>query len=145
TDFHELLDLILLDTQELLAADENVSIKGNDINFDFVRRREIFIPAIKKMVEAVENVILGELLTKSNKMTRAEGSYNRANKLFFEVSESMGRIINYLEDQKELPKFIYQLSLFCRENASSIRNRRKIQEPPYSDMISTLDYLILNL
>ncbi len=145
TDFHELLDLILLDTQELLAANINVSIKGNDINFDFIRRREVFIPAIKTMVEAVENVILGELLAKCNKMTRAEGSYNRANKLFFEVSESLGKILNYLEDQKELPKFIYQLSLFCRENASSIRNRRKKQEPPYSDMITTLDYLILNL
>ncbi len=145
TDFHELLDLILLDTQELLAANENVSIKGNAINFDFVRRREVFIPSIKTMVKAVEHVILGELFAKSNKMTRAEGSYNRANKLFFEVSESMGKIINYLEDQIELPKFIYQLSLFCRENASSIRSRRKRQEPPYSDMISTLDYLILNL
>ncbi|MHA1419336.1 MAG: hypothetical protein ACTSVO_09955 [Candidatus Heimdallarchaeaceae archaeon] len=145
TDFHELLDLILLDTQELLATNENVSIKGNDINFDFVRRREIFIPAIKTMVEAVENVILGELFAKNNKMTRAEGSYNIANKLFFEISESLGKIINYLEDQKELPKFLYQLSLFCRENASSIRNRRKRQEPPYSDIIATLDYLILNL
>ena len=145
TDFHELLDLILLDTQELLAANENVSIKGNDINFDFVRRREVFIPVIKAMVEAIENIILGELFTKSNKMTKAEGSYNRANKLFFEISESLGKIINYLEDQKELPKFVYQLSLFSRENASSIRSRTKRQDPPYSDMISTLDYLILNL
>jgi len=98
TDFHELLDLILLDTQELLAANENVSIKGNDINFDFVKRREAFIPVIKKMVEAVENVILGELFAINNKKTKAEGSYNRANKLFFEVSESLGKIVNYLED-----------------------------------------------
>ncbi|MBY9001652.1 MAG: hypothetical protein KGD64_12110 [Candidatus Heimdallarchaeota archaeon] len=145
TDFHGLLDLILLDTQELLAANVNVSIKGNDINFDFVRRREVFIPAIKTLTEAVECIILGELFAKNNKMTRAEGSYNRANKMFFEVSESMGKIMNYLEDQKELPQFLYQASLFCRENASSIRDRRKRQDPPYSDIISALDYLVLKL
>ena len=145
SEFQELLDLILLDTQELLAANLRVLIKGKEINYDFVKRRESFVPAIKTMAEAAVNVILGELFAKSNNMTKAEGSYNRASKLFYDVSESLGKIIDYLEDQKELPQFLYQISLFCRENASSIRDRRKLKEPPYSDIVSTLDYLILNL
>jgi len=145
TDFQEMLDLILLDTQELLAVKKNVSIKGNEINWDFVKRREAFVPAIKKMFDSIKNIILGELFIRTKKTSKALGSYSRAGDSLYDVSESLGKIMDYLEDQKELPQLVYSLSLFSRENAGALRDRRKIREVPYQELISTLDYLILNL
>ena len=145
TEFHELLDLILLDTKELIATSKNVSIKGNEINWDFVKRRNIFGPAIKKMYEAIQGIILGELYTIAKKPSKAISNYTKASKNFYEVSEMLGGIAEYLEEQKEMPKMIYTFSLFCRENSKAIRDRRKRQPAPYSEVVSILDYLLLNL
>lgn len=145
TDFQEMLDLILIDTQELLAVKKNVSIKGNEINWDFVKRREAFVPAIKMMFDSIKNIILGELLIRVKKSSKAAGSYSRAGDSLYEVSEALGKIVDYLEDQRELPQLVYTLSLFSRENAGALRDRRKRQDVPYQELISTLDYLILNL
>ncbi len=144
-EFNELLDLILLDTQELIAINKDVSIKGNLINWDFVKRRNVFGPVIKKTFEAIRNVLLGEVYHLAKKSDIATGWYSKAGNLFYEVSETVGKIIDYLEGQKELPKMIYTFSLFCRENAKAIRNRRKKQPVPYQDLINTLDYFVLNL
>jgi hypothetical protein len=145
TDFHEMLDLILIDTQELLAVKKNVSIKGNEINWDFVKRREAFIPAIKMMFESIKDIILGELFIRTKKTSKAAGSYARAGDSLYTVSDSLGKIVDYLEDQMELPQLVYTLSLFSRENAGALRDRRKRRDVPYQELISTLDYLILNL
>jgi len=145
TEFHELLDLILLDTKELIATSKNVSIKGNEINWDFVKRRNIFGPAIKKMYEATQGIILGELYAIAKKPSKAISNYTKASKNFYEVSEMLGGIAEYLEEQKEMPKMIYTFSLFCRENSKAIRDRRKRQPAPYSEVVSILDYLLLNL
>ncbi|MEE9409711.1 MAG: hypothetical protein V3V41_02160 [Candidatus Heimdallarchaeota archaeon] len=144
-EFHELLDLIMMDTQELIVANKEASIKGNEINWDFVHRRKAFIPAIKKMFEAIKSVILGELYSKIKKSSKGISNYTNAGDLFYEVSEMLGKVVNYLDEQKELPQLVYTMSLFSRENAKSIRDRRKRQEVPYQEMVSTLDYLILNL
>ena len=145
TEFHELLDLILLDTKELIATSKTVSIKGNEINWDFVKRRNIFGPAIKKMYEATQGIILGELYAIAKKPSKAISNYTKASKNFYEVSEMLGGIAEYLEEQKEMPKMIYTFSLFCRENSKAIRDRRKRQPAPYSEVVSILDYLLLNL
>ena len=144
-DFQEMLDLIMIDTQELLAANVDVSIKGNEINWDFVKRREAFIPAVKSMFEAVKFVILGELNILTKKKTKAESSFVKAGDLLYEISSSLGKIAHYLEDQQELPQTVYTMSLFCREISQAIRDRRKTKEIPYRDIVSVLDYLILNL
>ena len=144
-DFQEMLDLIMIDTQELLAAKVEVSIKGNDINWDFVKRREAFIPAVRSMFEAVKHVILGELNALIKKKAKAETSYLKAGELLYNISSDLGKIANYLEEQKDLPQTVYTLSLFCRENSQAIRDRRKTKEVPYRELVSILDYLILNL
>ena len=144
-DFQEMLDLIMIDTQELIAANIEVTIKGKEINWDFVKRREAFIPAVKSMFEAVKYVILGELNVITKKKAKAESSYLKAGELLYEISSSLGKIAQYLEDQKELPQTVYTISLFCRENSKAIRDRRKTKEVPYGEIISILDYLILNL
>ncbi|MCE7743332.1 MAG: hypothetical protein GOP50_12850 [Candidatus Heimdallarchaeota archaeon] len=144
-EFTELIDLILLDTKELIAINKDVSIKGNLINWDFVKRRNIFGPLIKKTFEAIRNVLLGEVYHLAKKPTIATGWYTSASKLFYEISETLGKIVEYLEDQKDLPQMIYKFSLFCRENANAIRNRRKKQPVPYQELVSTLDYFVLNL
>ncbi|MCE7740469.1 MAG: hypothetical protein GPJ50_13930 [Candidatus Heimdallarchaeota archaeon] len=145
TEFHELMDLILLDTQELIATSKNVSIKGNEINWDFVKRRNIFGPVIKKMYEGLQGVILGELYAIVKKPSKASSKYTKSSKNFYEVSETLGKIAEYLEEQKEMPKMIYTFSLFCRENSKAIRDRRKRQPVPYPEIVSILDYLLLNL
>ena len=144
-DFQEMLDLILIDTQELLAANVEVSIKGNEINWDFVKRREAFIPAVRSMFNVVKFVILGELNILTNKKAKAESNFLEAGELLYEISSSLGNIATYLEDQQELPQTVYTLSLFCRENSQAIRDRRKPKEVPYRELVSILDYLILNL
>jgi tetratricopeptide (TPR) repeat protein len=144
-EFHEMLELIQIDTQELIAANVEVSIKGNEINWNYIKRRASFIPAIKKMHEAIKFVLLGELNILTKNKTKAEGSYNKAGDIFYEISEALGKIIEHLEDQKELPQLVYTLSLFSRENASAIRDRRKVKDVPYNEIVSTMDYLILNL
>ncbi|OLS29838.1 MAG: hypothetical protein HeimAB125_21290 [Candidatus Heimdallarchaeota archaeon AB_125] len=101
TEFHELLDLILLDTKELIATSKNVSIKGNEINWDFVKRRNIFGPAIKKMYEATQGIILGELYAIAKKPSKAISNYTKASKNFYEVSEMLGGIAEYLWILKE--------------------------------------------
>ncbi len=145
TEFHHLLDLILLDTQELIATNKNVSIKGNEINWDFVQRRNTFGPAIKKMYEAIQGIILGELYAIVKKPTEAVSNYTKSSTRFYEVSEALGKIAEYLEEKKEIPQMIYTFSLFCRENSKAIRDRRKRQPVPYSEIVSILDYLLLNL
>ena len=145
TEFNELIDLILLDTQELIAINKDVSIKGNLINWDFVKRRNIFGPIIKQTFEAIKGILLAEVYQLTGKNDIAAGWYSTSSKLYYEVSESLGKIVEYLEDQKELPQMIYTFSLFCRENASAIRDRRKKQPVPYQELVSTLDYLVLNL
>ncbi len=145
TEFTELIDLILLDTQELIAINKDVSIKGNLINWDFVKRRNIFGPIIKKTFEAIKDILLAEVYQLTGKNDIAAGWYSTSGNLFYEVSESLGKIVEYLEDQKELPQMIYTFSLFCRENATAIRDRRKKQPVPYQELVSTLDYLVLNL
>jgi hypothetical protein len=144
-NFQEMLDLIMIDTQELLAANIEVSIKGNEINWDFVKRREAFIPAVRSMFEAVKFVILGELHILTKKKAKAESNYQEAGELMYEISSSLGKIAQFLEDQQELPQTVYSLSLFCRENSQAIRDRRKTKEVPYRELVSILDYLILNL
>ena len=145
SEFHELLDLILMDTQELLAANKEASIKGNDLNWNFVNRRKSFVPAVKKLFEAIQNVILGELYSKIKKKNKAVTHYSDASDLFYEVSEMLGKIAESLDEQQDIPKLVYTMSLFCRENAGAIRDRRKKRDVPYLEMVSTLDYLILNL
>ena len=145
TEFNELIDLILLDTQELIAINKDVAIKGNMINWDFVKRRNIFGPLIKKTFDALKDVLLGEVYHLGKKTDIAAGWYSRAGDIFLEISETLGKIVDYLEDQKELPQMIYTFSLFCRENASAIRDRRKKQPVPYQELVSTMDYFVLNL
>ena len=145
TEFTELIDLILLDTQELIAINKDVAIKGNLINWDFVKRRNIFGPLIKQTFESIRNVLLAEVYHLSGKSDIASGWYLKGGESFFKISETLGNIVEYLEEQQELPQMIYTLSLFCRENASAIRDRRKKRPVPYQEMVSTLDYFILNL
>ncbi len=145
TEFTELIDLILLDTQELIVINKDVSIKGNIINWDFVKRRNIFGPLIKKTFEAIKNILLGEVYYLAKKSDLAVGWYSSASDLFYEISETLGKIVDYLEDQKELPQRIYTFSLFCRESAGAIRDRRKKQPVPYQELVTTLDYFVLNL
>ena len=97
------------------------------------------------MYEAIQGIILGELYTIAKKPSKAISNYTKASKNFYEVSEMLGGIAEYLEEQKEMPKMIYTFSLFCRENSKAIRDRRKRQPAPYSEVVSILDYLLLNL
>lgn len=144
-EFHELLDLINIDTQELFAIQIDASIKGNDINWDFVKRRSSFIPASKNMFDVIKLIILGELHAEHKQKDKAIGCYNKASNLLVEISSELEKVAQYIEDEKELPQLVYITSLFCRENASALRSNRKRQKVPYPELISILDYLILNL
>jgi len=97
------------------------------------------------MFEGLQGVILGELYAIVKKPSKASSNYTKSSKNFYEVSETLGRIAEYLEEQKEMPQMIYTFSLFCRENSKAIRDRRKRQPAPYPEIISILDYLLLNL
>ncbi|MHA1401814.1 MAG: hypothetical protein ACTSQE_15795, partial [Candidatus Heimdallarchaeaceae archaeon] len=144
-EFKELLSLIELDNKELLALKQDTSIKGHEINWAFVERRDCFIPATKKMFETIEAVLLGELAADLGKRTEAVNYYTKGKKLLYDVSDILSKVVRYIDDNKELPNLIYTLALFTQENLNAIRDRRKRKEVPYKEIIGILDYLILNL
>ncbi|MHA1864908.1 MAG: hypothetical protein ACTSWZ_00250 [Candidatus Heimdallarchaeaceae archaeon] len=145
TEFQELLNLMELDNKELLALRQEITLKGNEINWVFVERRESFIPATKKMFKTIESVLLGELAADMKKRDTAINYYTTAKKNLYEISDILSKVASYIKDNKELPSLIYTLALFTQENLNAIRDRRKRNEVPYKEIVGILDYLILNL
>ncbi|UJG41871.1 MAG: hypothetical protein K9W45_05250 [Candidatus Heimdallarchaeum aukensis] len=145
TEFKELLNLMELDNKELLALRQEITLKGHEINWVFVERRESFIPATKKMFTTIESVLLGELAADMGKRDDAINYYTKAKKNLYEISDILSKVAKYIEDNKELPSLIYTLALFTQENLNAIRDRRKRNEVPYKEIVGILDYLILNL
>ncbi len=143
SDFNELLELILIDTQELQALKRKVALKGREINWDYVSRRSVFIPCAKLMFEVVHSIILGEAYYKFGKYSKAETSYNNARSKLNSVSDQLSSISQFLEDQKDIPQLVYTISLVCQENVVGIRERRKKDNVPFKEVIGVLDYLTL--
>ncbi len=144
-EFRELLGLIELDNNELIALKQDAIIKGNEINWDYILRRKNFIPSIQKMFEAIKLILLGELAADLKKKSDAVKYYTKAKKLLYEVSEILGKVVEYIDGNKELPSLIYTLALFTQENLNSIRDNRKRKEVPYKQIVGILDYLVLNI
>lgn len=145
SDFVELLDLMEIDTQELISMKRDVSIKGNEVNWDFIDRRMAFIPATKKMFKAIKSIILAELNAILKKHLKSANHYNEAKSELYEISDILGKVIELLGKREDLHKIVYSMAIFCQENARSVEDRRKRKDVPYKEFVSVLDYLVLHM
>ncbi|MHA1686001.1 MAG: hypothetical protein ACTSYD_06265 [Candidatus Heimdallarchaeaceae archaeon] len=144
SDMYNLLELIRIDTDELNAIKVPASIKGQEINWDFLQRRRIFISQIEQMAEVLKHMLLGELYARL-KDNVAESHFTKAGDILYKMSNELGKITEYLEEsQKELPNNLYVLSLSMRERGRAMRDRRKIKEKlPYEEIIAIMDGFII--
>lgn len=146
TDMHNLLELIQMDTQELNVIKTDVELKGQEINWDFLKRRENFITQIQKLTKVLKHALVGELYAKVGSEIAAS-HFSQAGDSLFELSNEIVKVADLLEEsQKELPNTLYVLSLSMRERGRAVRDRREIKEKlPYEEIIAIMDGLILNL